>query len=61
MQSHHRAAAAVAKGYFKNQIVPVELKSKTGVTLFETDEHIRPDTTMESLAKLRQPLIQTAP
>jgi acetyl-CoA C-acetyltransferase len=53
VQSHQRAAAAVAKGYFKDQIVPVEIKVKGGVTPFETDEHIRPDTSMESLAKLR--------
>ena len=53
VQSHQRAAAATAKGYFKEQIVPVEINVKGGVTLFETDEHIRPDTSVESLARLK--------
>jgi acetyl-CoA C-acetyltransferase len=53
VQSHKRAAAAIAAGYFKDQIVPVEIKVKGGVTPFETDEHVRPDTSLESLTKLR--------
>jgi len=53
VQSHQRAAAATAKGYFKEQIVPIEFKVKGGVTTFDKDEHIRADTSMESLAKLK--------
>jgi acetyl-CoA acyltransferase 2 len=50
--SQKRFAAAQEAGYFKNEIAPVELKSKKGVTLFEKDEHNRPDTTLEGLKKL---------
>jgi acetyl-CoA C-acetyltransferase len=53
VQSHQRAANATAKGYFKEQIVPIEFKVKGGVTVFDKDEHIRADTSMESLAKLK--------
>ncbi|MFV9505424.1 MAG: acetyl-CoA C-acyltransferase family protein [Oscillochloridaceae bacterium umkhey_bin13] len=51
--SHQRAAAAIAAGYFKSQIVPVELKVKGGVQVFDTDENVRGDTAIEKLAKLR--------
>jgi len=53
VESHRRASAAQAAGRFKDQIVPVELKSRKGVTLFEMDEHIRQDATLEGMAKLR--------
>jgi len=52
-ESHRRAANAIDKGYFKEQIVPVEIKSKTGSTFFETDETVRRDSTVEKLAKLK--------
>lgn len=52
-QSHQRAAAAIEAGYFKSQIVPVELKSRRGSTFFEVDEHCKPSTTAESLAGMR--------
>jgi len=52
-QSHTRAQSAIEAGYFKDQIVPVELKSRKGVTLFETDEHVKPGTTVETLAGMR--------
>ena len=52
-ESHRRAAHAVAEGYFKEQIVPVEVKSRKGVTVFDTDEHFRSDVTAEGLAELR--------
>lgn len=52
-ESHRRAAAAIAAGYFKDQIVPVEIKTRKGVTLFDTDEHVRAETTEESLAGLK--------
>ena len=51
--SHQRAAAAQAAGRFKDQIVPVELKTRKGVTLFEVDEHVRADASLEGMAKLR--------
>lgn len=52
-ESHRRAAAAWEAGHFKDQIVPVELKSRKGTTLFEKDEHFRSDVTSEGLAKMR--------
>ncbi|WP_129673092.1 acetyl-CoA C-acyltransferase family protein [Candidatus Chloroploca sp. Khr17] len=51
--SHQRAAAAIADGRFKAQIMPVELKVKGGTQIFDTDENPRADTTIEKLAKLR--------
>jgi acetyl-CoA C-acetyltransferase len=53
VQSHQRAAKATAEGYFKEQILPIELKSRKGTTTFDTDEHIRADASMEGMAKLR--------
>lgn len=53
VESHRRAAAAIAAGYFKEQIVPVEVKTRKGVTIFDTDEHVRADATLESMASLR--------
>jgi len=53
VESHRRAAEAIQQGYFKEQIVPVELKSRKGVEQFTTDEHVRADASMENLAKLK--------
>jgi acetyl-CoA C-acetyltransferase len=53
LQSHRRAALAIADGRFKDQIVAVEIKTRKGVTVFDTDEHVRGDTTPESLSGLR--------
>jgi acetyl-CoA C-acetyltransferase len=53
VESHSRATNAIDKGYFKDQILPVELKVKGGTTTFDTDENVRRDTTLEKLAKLR--------
>lgn len=53
VQSHQRAAAAIAAGRFKEQILPIEVKVKGGVQLFDTDENVRPDSSVEKLAKLR--------
>ena len=53
VESHKRAAAAIAAGHFKSQILPIELKSKKGVVMFDTDEHVRADSSMEGMAKLR--------
>ncbi|WP_321393669.1 beta-ketothiolase BktB [Emcibacter sp.] len=52
-ESHRRAAAAIDAGHFREQIVPVELKSRKGVTVFDTDEHVRGDTTAEGLSALK--------
>ena len=43
--SHQRAVRAIAEGRFKEQILPIEIKTRKGVTLFDTDEHPRADTT----------------
>ena len=53
VESHKRAANAIAKGYFKDQILPIELKSKKGPVQFDTDEHVRGDASLEGMAKLR--------
>jgi 3-oxoadipyl-CoA thiolase len=53
LRSQQRARAAVAAGYFAQEIVPVELKGKAGTVIVDTDEHPRPDTTLEALAKLK--------
>ncbi len=53
VESHRRAVNAIDKGYFKDQILPIELKTRKGVTLFDRDEHARADTTLEGMAKLR--------
>jgi len=53
VQSHHRAAAAVAAGYFKEQIVPVEVKTRKGTIVFDTDEHFRADASVEAMAGLK--------
>ena len=53
VESHRRAARAISEGRFKAQILPVTLKTRKGETVFDTDEHVRPNATMEDLAKLR--------
>lgn len=52
-ESHRRAARAIAEGRFAGQIVPVEVKQRKQTTVFEVDEHVRAETTAESLAGLR--------
>jgi acetyl-CoA C-acetyltransferase len=51
--SHQRAAQATAKGFFKKEIIPLEIKTHKETKIFDADEGIRTDTTPESLAKLR--------
>lgn len=53
MESHKRAVAAMQEGHFKDQIVPFELKTKSGTIQFVHDESPRPDVTLEGLAKLK--------
>jgi len=52
-QSHNKAAKAIEKGLFKSQIVPIEIKSRKGSQIFDTDEHVREDTSTEKLATLK--------
>src|SRR5438876_1857005 len=52
-ESHRRAANAIDKGFFKAQIVPVEVKVKGGTVPFEADETVRRDSTVEKLARLK--------
>src|SRR5260370_4536195 len=52
LQSHQRAAAATAAGRFKDEIVPIEIKQKSGVVVGNTDEPIRADSSLSALAKL---------
>lgn len=51
--SQQRAAAAIAAGKFKEEIVPVEVKTRKGTAVFDADEHPLPDTTLEKLASLK--------
>jgi acetyl-CoA C-acetyltransferase len=54
LNSHRKAAAAIKAGRFKDEIVPVEIPQKKGAALlFETDEAVREETSLEALAKLR--------
>lgn len=52
-QSQQRAAAAIEAGVFKEQIVPVEIKTRKGVVLFDTDEGVKADTSVEALGKMK--------
>lgn len=52
-ESQMKAAKAISSGRFKDEIVPVEVKKKKETVIFDTDEHCRPQTTLEGLAKLR--------
>ncbi len=52
-ESHRRAAAAIAEGRFKDQIVPIVKKTRKGEVTIDTDEHVKPSTTVEVLAKMR--------
>ncbi len=53
VRSQQKAAAAQAAGFFAEEIVPVRIAHKKGETVVEQDEHLRPDTTLEALARLR--------
>jgi acetyl-CoA C-acetyltransferase len=58
VESHKRAAAATAAGHFKSQILAIELKTKKGPVQFDTDEHIRGESTLESMGKLRAAFVK---
>ena len=51
--SQQRANKAIEGGVFKDQILPIEIKTRKGIDIFENDEHLKPNTTMESLSGLR--------
>ena len=53
VRSHQRASAAQREGRFEAELVPVEVSSRKGVTVVDTDEHVRPDTDQATLAGLR--------
>jgi acetyl-CoA C-acetyltransferase len=53
LQSQQRAVAAIEAGRFKEQIVPYEIKTRKGVTVFDTDEHPRASSSIEGLSSLR--------
>jgi acetyl-CoA C-acetyltransferase len=53
LMSHQRAVEAINKGWFKDEIIPAEIKTKKGPALFETDEHPRSNTSLESLGGLK--------
>ena len=58
VESHRRAVAAIAAGHFKSQILPIELKSKKGPVMFDTDEHARSDASMEGMGKLKPAFVK---
>ena len=53
VESQRRAAAAIAEGRFKSQIVPIVKQTRKGEVVFDTDEYVKASTTMETLAKLK--------
>ena len=53
VQSHQRAAAAIKAGFFTEQILPIESRVRGQTVVFDRDEHVKEDTTLEKLAKLR--------
>lgn len=53
VESHKRAAAATAAGYFRSQILPIEIQTKKATIVFDKDEHIRPDASVEGMGKLK--------
>lgn len=53
LESHQRASRAIRAGYFKDQIVPVTIKSRKGDIQFDTDEHVRHDATIDDMTKLK--------
>lgn len=53
LMSNQRACQAIVEGKFKEEIVPVEIRTKKGALLFDTDEHPNPNASMEGMAKLK--------
>jgi acetyl-CoA C-acetyltransferase len=61
VRSHQRAVAAQAAGVFAEEIVPVSVRNRQGESMIDTDEHPRPDASIEALAKLRPVLVDSDP
>jgi len=53
LESHRRASHAIEQGYFKEQILPVTLNGKKSATVFDTDEHVRLNATLDDFARLK--------
>jgi acetyl-CoA C-acetyltransferase len=53
VESHRRAVLATDNGYFKDQILPIEIKTKAGITVFDTDEGPRRDVDPSTMARLK--------
>jgi acetyl-CoA C-acetyltransferase len=53
VESHRRAAAAASAGHFRDQIVPIEVPGRKGSEIVDADEHVRPDVSVDELARLR--------
>ncbi len=53
VESHRRAAAAIESGRFREQVLPIEIKSRKGTITFDTDEHVRANASVEDMAKLK--------
>jgi len=58
VESHNRAQRAIEAGYFKDQIVPVMLKTRKGEVAYEVDEHYRPNCTLNDMTKLKPVFIK---
>jgi len=58
LQSQQRAARAIAEGRFAGQIVPVEIRGRKGTSLFEVDEHVRTEASLEQLAKMKPAFLE---
>ena len=61
LRSHQKAVAAIEEGRFRDEIVPVEVKGRRGVTVVDTDESPRADSSLEALSKLRPAFARDAP
>lgn len=61
LRSHQKAVDAIAAGRFRDEIVPVEVKNRRGVTVVDTDESPRAETSLEALGKLRPAFVRDAP
>jgi acetyl-CoA C-acetyltransferase len=61
LRSHQKAVSAIEDGRFRDEIVPVEVKTRKGVSVVDTDESPRADTSVEALGKLRPAFVRDAP
>jgi len=61
LRSHKKAVTAIEEGRFRGEIVPVEVKARRGMTVVDTDESPRADSSLESLGKLRPAFVRDAP